>query len=137
VLSCNSSSKNREQIQHWRALITTYAEKVCRVVYDRPIAADCVAQIMEACDGDTGKFYWLLQELQRARIATSHESPMWWRAVALQRIQGIASKDTATRQAELTAARRPRRIEAAPPHENFSNDFSNQVAAAAAGKRLK
>lgn len=141
ALSANSRTKNRDDLQRWRELITDYAAKVCRVVYNHPPAADTVAMIMDACNDSTDAFYHVVREISLGG-STRHESPIWWLFVCLQRLEGIAAKNTKARMAELAAARRPRRTTGTaaantePAEENFSEHFSQRVAAAAAGKRI-
>jgi hypothetical protein len=148
ALTADSRGRSREQLQHWRHLVTHCTEKLCgRIPWHHPTAQlDVIAKIIEACDGREDAFAEVVFQLQTSTINKLHESPMWWLYVCLQRIQGIGPKHTKARMAELAAAKRPRRIadsqaklepesEAAAP--NFSEDFSQKVAEAAAGKRLK
>lgn len=139
ALSARSSAKPRDQIQRWREVITAYASKVCRVEYQRPIGADVVAMVMEACGDDEARFHQVGLAIQGGG-STRHDSPMWWVYVCLQRVQGIRPEITKARAAELAEAKRPRRIadsQAKPEPDNFRENFQQSIAAAAAGKRLK
>ena len=111
--------------------------------------AQMCAGILAAC-GSTEGLDWLCIELHNGRQTGGGGA--WWRAVALQRINGIPAKATSQRVAEWknhrrpkivapTTAPEPRAIEANPPAEKEerpeeTDNWTQQIAAVAAGKRF-
>ena len=127
VLTARAGQIGRDAIQEFRALVVHTAAKLRRV-YDRPPDNDSMAALVQACDGRRDTLNWLMLEMHREN-RTPGESPMWWTAVALQRIHGISSKAQAIRRAELRQVNRPIAVDAGTPTEEEEMETADFEAA--------